>query len=316
MLANQFGPQSQLGAIRDEPFVQGAQIRYSWADLEPSNGVYDFSSIESDLNYLASMETPKRLVAQILDRKLHTTDRAGSVPGYLLSDPQYNGGVAPLKNGFVARLWDPAVMDRVIVLYQALGKRFNNEPYFEGVVTAETSIALDPDSPRPTGYSREALAMQYKRLMTAARKALPNTNVFFYTNYLSGELPDMIRHAHQNQVGVGGPDVTPRAPSYGARVIMGIDGGVRYVGKLPIAFAVQSPELCGKEGCNRPQDLYAHAVNDLGVNYLFWLKFGTGKDTASEKYSWSEGMLPVIRSSNGKTNAACPSGFRGACATD
>jgi hypothetical protein len=97
---------------------------------------------------------------------------------------------------------------------------------------------------------------------------------------------------------------------------MGIDGGVRYVGKLPIAFAVQSPELCGKEGCNLPRDLYAHAVNDLGANYIFWLRFGTNKDTPTEKYSWREGMLPVIRASGGKTNPACPGNFRGACASN
>src|SRR4030095_1484273 len=139
------------------------------------------------------------------------------------------------------------------------------------------------------GYSRQALAAQLKRLMTTARSAWPNTNVFIYTNYLVGELPGIISHAYDSQCGVGGPDVTPRAPSAGARIIMGIDGGQKYVGKLPIAFAVQSPELCGKEGCNLPEDLYRYAVDDLGANYVFWLRFGTKKDTASEKYSWNQG---------------------------
>jgi hypothetical protein len=97
---------------------------------------------------------------------------------------------------------------------------------------------------------------------------------------------------------------------------MGMTGDVRYVGKLPIAYAVQSPELCGKEGCNLPKDIFKHALNDLGVNYLFWLKFGTAKDTETEKYSWQKGMLPVIRASNGLTNMACPSNFRGACNTE
>jgi hypothetical protein len=152
--------------------------------------------------------------------------------------------------------------------------------------------------------------------MRAARAAWPNTNVFVYTNYLVGELEGIISHAHQNRCGVGGPDVTPRAPSAGARIIMGIDGDQRYVGKTPIAFAVQTPELCGKEGCNLPEDLYRFAVNDLGVNYLFWIRFGTINDTATEKYSWRDGMLPVIRANKGRTNAACPSNFQGACVVD
>jgi hypothetical protein len=315
MLLRSDAPQSHLDDIRGEPTVLGAQIRYQWTELEPRKDQYDFSRIESDLNYLASMPTPKRLVVQILDREFHTDEATGSVPDYLLTDPQYNGGVARSNTGYVARLWDPVVMDRVIALYRALAKRFNREPYFEGITTAETSLSINLETP-PPGYSREALAGQFKRLMTESRKAWPNTNVFFFTNYLVGELEGLISHAHETRIGVGGPDVTPRAPSYGARIIMGIDGGVRYVGKLPIAFAVQSPELCGKEGCNLPRDLYAHAVNDLGANYIFWLRFGTNKDTPTEKYSWREGMLPVIRASGGKTNPACPGNFRGACASN
>ncbi len=315
MLVYMDAPQSHLNDIRNEPTVLGAQIRYRWADLEPRKGVYDFSRIESDLEYLASMPTPKRLVAQIMDRKFNTTDPTGIVPDYLLDDAEYKGGIARTKNGFVARLWDGAVMDRLIALYRALADRFNDDPYFEGITSEETTLGIDSEAP-PPDYSRAALAAQLKRMMIAVRSAWPNTNIFIYTNYLVGELEGIISYAHEKQCGVGGPDVTPRAPSAGARIIMGRDGGVRYVGKMPIAFAVQSPELCGKEGCNLPRDIYNHAVNDLGVNYLFWLRFGTAKDTATEKYSWNDGMLPVIRANNGKTNAACPSSFKGACDAD
>jgi hypothetical protein len=313
MLVYRDAPQSRLNDISEEATVLGAQIRYQWADLEPRKGVYDFSQIESDLAYLSSMKTPKRLVAQIMDRRFNVSDPNGIVPDYLVNDPEYAGGIVRTKNGFVARLWDRRVMDRLIALYKALGQRFNDEPYFEGIATEETALGLETF---PPDYSRPALAEQFKRLLTAARAAWPNTNVFMYTNYLVGELEGIIRHAHETRCGVGGPDVTPRAPSYGARIIMGIDGDVRYVGKLPIAFAVQSAELCGKEGCNLPKDIYRYALSELGVNYLFWVTFGTSRDTATEKYSWRDGMLPVIRASNGKTNAACPSSFRGACLTD
>jgi hypothetical protein len=313
MLVYRDAPQSRLDDIRDEPTVLGAQIRYQWADLEPRKGVYDFSRIESDLAYLSSMKTPKRLVAQILDRRFNVDDPSGIVPDYLVNDPEYAGGIVRTKNGFIARLWDRKVMDRLIALYKALGQRFNGEPYFEAIATEETALGLETF---PPDYSRPALAEQFKRLLTAARAAWPNTNVFMYTNYLVEELEGIIRHAHETRCGVGGPDVTPRAPSYGARIIMGIDGGVRYVGKTPIAFAVQSPELCGKEGCNLPKDIYDFALNELGANYLFWVTFGTSKDTATEKYSWRDGMLPVIRAAKGKMNATCPSNFRGACNTD
>lgn len=46
-------------SIRDHPLLKndrlsGAQIMYSWRQLEPSQGRYDFSAIEDDLVYLAA----------------------------------------------------------------------------------------------------------------------------------------------------------------------------------------------------------------------------------------------------------------------
>lgn len=305
-------PQSNLDDLRSEPYVLGAQIRYKWVDLEPRKGVYDFSLIESDLRYLQSMPTPKRLVAQILDIKFNTTNPRGIIPDYLLDDPEYNGGVVRTTNGYSARLWEKASMDRLIALYQAIGNRFDKEPYFEAIATRETAPSFGEVGP-PSGYQQSEMAAQLKRLITGARKAFPSTNVFVYTNYLVGELEGIIKHAHDNLAGAGGPDVTPRHPTAGARILLGIDGGIEYKGKMPIAFAVQSPELCGKEGCNLPKDLHDFAVDTLGVNYLFWLRFGRNEDTATEKYSWEEGMLPVIRSSRGRINTACPTVFKGAC---
>ena len=308
-------PQSDLEDLRNETTVLGAQVRYLWADLEPRKGVYDFSLIESDLRLLQSMPVPKRLVAQILDIRFDTNNPHGIVPNYLMEDAEYNGGIVRTTNGYSARLWEKQTMDRLIALYQELGKRFDKEPYFEAIATRETAPSFGGVGP-PPGYKQSDMAAQLKRLISSARAAWPNTNVFVYTNYLVGELEGVVKHAHDNMAGAGGPDVTPRHPSAGARIILGIDGNVEYRGKMPIAFAVQSPELCGKEGCNLPEDIYNFAVDTLGTNYLFWLRFGNKKDTATAKYSWQNGMLPVIRSKGGRINRACPLSFKNGCKTD
>jgi len=159
------------------------------------------------------------------------------------------------------------------------------------------------------------MATQIKRQITAARLAWKHTNVFVFTNWLSGELDGIIAHAYENRCGVGGPDILPRAPTLGDRIIQGIEGGSSYVGRTPIASAVQSPALCGKEGCNLPLDIYNFAVDSLGVNYIFWLHFGTEKDTATAKYSWRDGMLPMLRANNGRINLSCPSNLAGQCNT-
>jgi hypothetical protein len=88
---------------------------------------------------------------------------------------------------------------------------------------------------------------------------------------------------------------------------------VDYRGQLPIGYAVQSPSLCGKEGCFTPDELYDHAQHTLGATHLFWVRLGTERDTATRKVSWNHGVLPTIREQRGRTNEACPTAYAGRC---
>ena len=179
MLTYKASPQSNMDAIKDEPYVLGAVRRYYWAQLEPSEGVYDFSLIESDLKYLKSMPTPKRLVIQIFDRGHHSQPSPiGVVPNYLLEDARFGGktgwyaekgarwyGVAPAILGPVARTWDPVVMDRWIALFKALAARFDNEPYLEAVSGNDTTPGIRRTSSarlleRKDGHANQALDLR------------------------------------------------------------------------------------------------------------------------------------------------------------
>ena len=95
--------------------VYGAQIIYSWRQLEPKKDLYDFSKIKEDLRYLNKAH--KKLFIQIQDRSFEPT--VFNVPDYIREDPIYHGGVAmqydfpgegkPITTGWVARVWDPEV---------------------------------------------------------------------------------------------------------------------------------------------------------------------------------------------------------------
>lgn len=317
MISNTIGsiPADHFTALAGEPLLKGIRQRYWWAALEPSKGRYDFSVIDADLAKLQGMG--KRLVITVADRSWSGTSASGKLPSYLASDPAYSGGwfVKPNDMGVIARLWDPTVMDRVIALYAALAARYDGHPNVEGVVLGETSPGFNAS---PSGYSRSTLAVQLKRQIAAVRGAWPKSNVFMYTNFLSGELQAIVEHAYQKQTGAGGPDVLPppHKGAIGDRIIMGIEpGAVRdYRGRMPIAYEVQTPELCGKEGCFLPSVLRDYAVGKLGATHLFWVKMGTQKDTATAKYSWQYGIVPAIRATNGKINTACPANYGGRCA--
>ena len=128
----------------------GAQVAYSWNQLEQGKDGYDFSIIREDLALLTAKN--KRLWIQIQD--VSFSEKRIFVPRYILRDPQYNGGadkqyrLKVVDNtetdvtvlGWVARRWDPAVQDRFHKLLFALGKEFDGK--IEGVNSEETSIYL------------------------------------------------------------------------------------------------------------------------------------------------------------------------------
>jgi len=139
-----------------------------------------------------------------------------------------------------------------------------------------------------------------------------------YTNSLVGELTGVVEHCYASAAGIGGPDVLPPPHKgiLGDRILMGIEPGAPrdYRSLTPIGYEVQTPELCGKEGCFRLDVLRDYAVDTLKVTHLFWVKMGTQKDTATTKYSWQLGIRPAIQAAKGKTNEACPAAYAGRCA--
>jgi hypothetical protein len=294
--------------IADEPVVRGAQVRYEWGDLEKSKGAYDFSIIERDLARLQSHG--KHLVIQIMDRKFGKADPKTVLPAYLLTDADYGGGAAKTNSGFVARLWDPAVMDREIALFQALGRRFDAEPFVEGITGEETAMNLGQT--RPEGYTEAALAKQLGRWVTGVREAWPHTNVFLYTNFLGKELPGVVKECARSRCGVGGPDVFPANDTAGDKIVKGAAGGIDYRGRIPVAYAVQEPELGGRKGTYTPAQLFDKAYNDLHANYIFWMRnLGSG----GPEQKWNTGILPFLHSIDGKIHSECPSDWHDGCVT-
>jgi hypothetical protein len=68
--------------------LEGAQVAYSWRQLEPAKDDYDFSLIREDLAFLTSKG--KKLFVQFQD--VTFTPSRINVPLYLQRDSQYHGG--------------------------------------------------------------------------------------------------------------------------------------------------------------------------------------------------------------------------------
>lgn len=282
---------------------EGAQIAYSWRQLEPGKDEYDFTLIREDLKFLSSKG--KRLFVQLQDASF--SEKRIFVPAYLIKDPQYGGGAEKQYSyklvdnretdlkvaGWMARRWDANVRARFRKLLVELGKEFDGK--IEGVNLAETSYDVGDSGAL---YPKDFTAEQYREgiiaNMQALREAFPKATVLIYANFMPGEwlpstnLQAVYEAAKRLNVGVGGPDLLPyqrahmnhsypliRAASNQVRVGVAVqDGNYQHVNpqtnkEVTIAEIVQF----GKDY--------------LGVDYIFW---------CTEELFFSERLIPFMKS--------------------
>jgi len=256
------------------PFV-GIKKYYNWRDIEPTEGVYDFSQIESDLAYLESVG--KRLWIAILDTT-HNSINPPRTPRYMWTDPKY--GCDPRKygnyeitagyGGWLPCIWNENVQARYAALYQALGKRFNNEPYFEGINLYETSW---PKGDAASGYSVQNLRNAFVANALALKKAFPDKSVIQMINFASFDLAAFAAEMTQNGIGLGGPDIfllpekqLLRDTAYPLQL--------QYHNDVPVAIDAQQPDFTrinydlGRP--NNAAELRQGAVDLINPWYMFW----------------------------------------------
>lgn len=286
----------EIGA---EPAIKGVQVRMRWYDLETSKGVYDFADIDAYLAKLEAQPTRKQLVVRVIDRKFQTNSSSGIVPNYLLSSA-YHGGVVRSSTGYVARLWEPAVMNRLIALHSAIGRRYDGDVRFEGLATEETTLSLS--TPYPAGYSHAALAAQYERLVAAARSAAPHSGFFLYTNWIGSPtlMDDLMGELLIERGAAGGSNIFPGTKTLGQRVWTG-EYGADYRWLLALSSSVESGELRNYT----PQRIADWAFNDLHLHYVFWVR-NTWAGDASRR--WATGILPFLRTKP-PTRTRCPDSY-------
>lgn len=265
-----------------EQYIQGKflglQKKYPWKQLEPKKGVYDFSIIHSDLQYL--QKHGKRLVIQ-LQTKDFGQDQMNA-PEYL-KDKEFNGGLYLTSTGSLNPvLWNRKVADRIEALYRALGKEFDSEPFVEAIVIPETAISSDIQKKDQKGiehYTPEKFATALKQQMKVLKVAFPTTVVIQFTNFPKEVLGELTSFQKENGIGLGGPDIN----LYSKGLNDPLTGVYLYydslAGYVPLGSAVQSEDYTyGKTekyngSVERPsvEQIYAFGRDRLHLNYIFWL---------------------------------------------
>ncbi|MCE9550137.1 MAG: glycoside hydrolase [Betaproteobacteria bacterium] len=269
--------------LKSTPALRGVQIRYTWAELETSYDVYNFSSIDKRLAELAAQN--KRLV--ILLQTKSFDPKIVPVPDYLKTDA-YEGGIFTFNNGKSAiikgyniKLWNSNVLSRMNKLLQELGKRYNSHPYFEGIGLPETAMGA-PITP----LSNTQVDGFYSNLLIANKKMreefFPNTMTFQFTNYPRPILESFINNLSAMGTGLGGPDIFIEDPGLNHPGNKYTPSGVyshypKLSGIIPLTPSVMQANYKNTkwDGTGyKPTilELLAFARDKLKANYIFWTR--------------------------------------------
>lgn len=283
--------------------LEGAQVTYSWRQLEPERDAYDFGPVREDLAFLASKG--KRLFVQLQD--VTFSESRINVPRYLLSDARYGGGAykqyrvegddegRAVHAGWMARRWDPAVQERFHKLLFALGREFDGR--VEGINFAETSSGVGHSGRLfPKGFTFEVYRDGIITNMRALRRAFPRSVVMQYANFMPGEwlpgedrgyLRAVYKAAKELKVGVGGPDLMPHRRGQLNHSYPLIRDASAVV---PAGIAVQDGNYAEPDPrTGKPAtvaELLKFATEYLRVDYIFW---------CTEEPYYSAQVIPFFR---------------------
>jgi hypothetical protein len=232
--------ESQLAGICANSDIEGVQVIMRWAQLEGAtlgNYTAGFSLVDSLLSQTQACD--KRLMIHILVRTFGSVSSVPTIsklsetyPPYLMTstygtccgvdvgDSLLFGAVATADIGNVgwgglgsaSKVWEPAVMSRLIALSDAYAARYDDHPYFEMLSIGESAIGAHSSS----GFSAAGWYTQLKRFHTEAAEAWPTTVMRIVTNYTQNDsqMKDLFEHcARLANCVIGGPD--PDMPAEG-----------------------------------------------------------------------------------------------------
>lgn len=276
------GPNSGTTAykrVEGESNVIGVKQLYEWRSLETAKGVYDFSQIERDLSYLKAMG--KRLFLQIRYTAYNGRSEP-KLPKYIWKDSRYGCGVAKSTDGrryygvyprvteksggWFPCYWDRDLQERFAALYKALGKRFNSEPFIEGIALDETATSTD-SAQKAKGYSVAGVEEGFKAIALAAKKGFPSKSVIQLVNFAVFDVVTFSTWLEKNGIGIGGPDVSAQPNKL---IAVTYDQYLRLHDRVPTGPNVEWSNYSSSKN-KSVEHIYEAAVKFTNPWYIFWM---------------------------------------------
>jgi Putative Ig domain len=202
--------------------VSGVVWHRTWSDVEPSEGVYDFSSYDKVLTTIAASRNPSCHLWLFIDFKSFSTSPVKNpCPTYLQA--KYSALNSYGNGASTCFMWDPAVVSAYTAMLQAAAAHFDSNPQIEGVILQESALALDgaysQDVADGGTYTAAAWRDALINIISQCANAFATSRCTPFLNFLRGgqsylyDISAAITAIPNNQVCFSGPDLLPDSPS-------------------------------------------------------------------------------------------------------
>ncbi|OAM52923.1 hypothetical protein A7981_05675 [Methylovorus sp. MM2] len=164
-------------------FVQQMQ----WKMVEPTQGSYNFSTVLSALNWMATNRPGLKVMLRLRDKSYSRTssvfldDTLRNLPDYFATLGYYDVYQSTVATGFGAKLWLPEVKDRYLALLEAMTASFGSHSAFGGIIFDECTLSMS--YPAPAGFDPSITLANRKEVLLRA-KALFQSKVIQPVNFL------------------------------------------------------------------------------------------------------------------------------------
>jgi hypothetical protein len=325
--SNRFAIYDQFGSNSD---LEGFRWLIRWSMIEGSQDNYTqgINLIQAELDKLASLAVPKRLILSFNDSAWTGNPTSCSAinttqfwPSWMTeaNENLFSGGSA-----CVWRKWEADDMGEFIKMLEALGAAFNDHPLFEALVPMhETAINSGSVSP-PSTYSEAAIDTQFRRLMDAMAVAWPNTVVMLPTNWLptGTRMINLLSDISGLGLGFGTPDAAPNGSIPADNMIIGVTSGSTDLrGLQPIQGAAETTTQCPNGGFGGP-----YTIAQIGTYFedtmqashqSFHYNVFCGSSSSDPAVGNQNAAILTWIGANSVTNGAgCPTNIVGGCDTN
>jgi hypothetical protein len=281
--------------------VKGVMMRYTWRELEPTPGNYDFTRISTELAQCQSIGTARgQRFGLIAFVGVNTFSGQLPLPPYLAQyATQEFTGTPPVATGaWNTWRWNSTIRQRFPLLIQAIAAQFDSHVCWEGIGTSETSTK-DANGDPNSGYSHASFRQALIEETNVIASACTFGRHFFYHNYFpvpteDDNLDAVIEAGIANgSMVLCTPDILPQKDNVEERVYPRYREpvrGVTFRGRLPTQSSAQNDshhwnstlesETTGPFDTMQSIFDYARLTTGtrLGCNYVTWTwrRTGTG----------------------------------------